>query len=96
MGGQVAAFDAEAPCARASKEAAGSHGPLPTPAGGVCRQPGQSSGVPIKLAYYKAKGDALICRVALALQAAEKPWISEVAATSRRHNFNRCNTHVAA
>jgi hypothetical protein len=31
-----------------------------------------------------------------ALQAAEKPRMSEVAATSRRHKFNRRNTQVAA
>jgi hypothetical protein len=29
-------------------------------------------------------------------QAAEKPLISEVAATLRRHNFDHCNTHMAA
>jgi hypothetical protein len=34
-----------------------------------------------------------------ALQAAEKPWFSEVAAIPRvrdRHNFNDCNTDLAA
>jgi hypothetical protein len=30
------------------------------------------------------------------LQAAEKPLMSEVAATLRRHNFNHCNTRRAA
>jgi hypothetical protein len=34
--------------------------------------------------------------VPMAQQAAEKPWVSEVAATLRRHNFNGCTTDLAA
>jgi hypothetical protein len=46
-------------------------------------------GLPLAgISHWRRKGGAL--------QAAEKPRVIEVAATSRRHNFNHGNTQLAA